>query len=1048
MKSIIAWFVDNPVAANLFMMILVGGGLLILPTIYQEEFPNVDTNIIQVRVPYLGATPEEVERAICVRIEEAVEGGAGIDTIKSNAAEGVCTVSIEMTRDADMAKLLNDIKSKVDGIDSFPAETEQPVVSELTIIANVLQIVVSGQADERTLNTLGEQIRDDLADLRGVSQVSLSYVRPYEIAIEISEQTLRRYGLTFDKVVNAIRQNSLDLPGGVIKSQGGKISLRTKAQAYHGIDFERIVVLTRSDGTNLRIGDIATVIDGFEDTDLRAHFDGDPAIVVEVRRIGEEDVLDIADKVKGYVEQARHEMPEGISLTIWKDESQDLVDRLQVLRKNAINGLILVLLMLALFLKFRLAFWIAAGIPIALLGALIWFPVLGISISTLSVMAFILALGLLVDDAIVVGERIHAHEQMGKSPRDAAVDGTHEVYLPVIFGVLTTMVTFTPIMFIPATMGPFFAVIGATVIVALTFSLLESQLILPSHLAHRRQKSLGFLSGVGQFWERFQNRISLAMETLANEHYRPFLIKVLQWRYLATAIGVAIVIIVVAMMASGRIIFQFFPSVEGERIYANVALPQSSAVEATEKAVRQLEQAARQLKQEMDQALVPGEASKVKHVMSSIGAQLAKSSIEHHEESGSYFAEVALELDLPAEYDGVPPSQIANRWRELTGSIPGAVELTYSADAFSAGKPIDIQLRGPDFTQLKQAANRVRDFLVRYDGVYDVTDTFRGGKQELKLSLLPEARNLGLTTEDLGRQVRQAFYGQEAQRIQRGKDDIRVMVRFPDAQRRSVGDLENMRIRTKDGIEVPFGSVANVQLGQGYTTIKREDGQRIIRVIGDVDREITSPEEVLDSLQQNVLDDIDQQFSGIEYGLAGEAEERAHAMSGIIKTAMLALLVIYALLAIPLRSYFQPLIIMSVIPFGAIGAIIGHYLMGRDLMFFSVIGIVALSGVVVNGSLVLVDYINRQRQQGDDLYKAVSAAGAVRFRPIVLTSITTFMGLMPLMVSSSLATDMFVPLAIALSFGVLISTAITLFLVPCLYLMLEDLISGWKSLFE
>lgn len=1044
MKAIIAWFVHNPVAANLLMLILIVGGLATLPNIYQEEFPNVDTNIVQVSVPYLGAAPAEVEESVCIRIEEAINGTQDIDKINSTAYEGRCVVSAKLLRGANKAKVLNDIKNRVDSISSFPAETEQPVINEWTIIANVLQIVVSGKADERTLKTLGENIRKDLVELPDVSQVFLNYVRPYEISIEISEQTLRRFGLSIDKVAQTIRQSSLNLPGGNIKTDGGEILLRTSAQAYTRQDFEQIVVLTRTDGTSLSLGEIATVIDGFQDSDLRAHFDGHPAIVVEVKRIGEEDVLAIADQVKEYIKRERANMPEGITLTIWKDESQDLVDRLDALTKNARNGLLMVLMVLALFLKFRVAFWIAAGIPIALLGTLALFPTFSISISTLSVMAFLLALGLLVDDAIVIGERIYAHEQLGKSREQAAIDGTREVSVPVIFGVLTTMVTFTPIMFIPATMGPFFAVIGATVIIALFFSLLESQLVLPSHLAHRGKKNLALFTGIAAPWEKLQNKLSGGLEHFAHNHYRPLLIRVLKLRYLCAAVAISIVILTVAMMASGRIIFQFFPPVSGERLYANLTLPEGSAVADTEKAVLRLERAAKQLKEELAENYVPGETGQVKHVMSSIGAQLAKSSIEFSDLSGSYFAEVAIELDLPLEYDGIPSSQLANRWRELTGAIPDAVELTFTADAFSAGKPIEIQLRGPDFAQLKQAANRVREHLVRYEGVYDITDTFRGGKQEVQLSLLPAARHLGLSNEDLGRQVRQAFYGEEAQRIQRGRDDVRVMVRFPEAERRSLGDLENMRIRTKEGIEVPFASVAKVQLGSGYSTIKREDGQRIVRVIANVNRDITSPEEVLTSLQENVLNQIDREFPGIEYGLAGEAGERKDALAGILRTAMLALLVIYALLAIPLHSYTQPLVIMSAIPFGAIGAIIGHYVMGYDLMFFSIIGIVALSGVVVNASLVMVDYINKKRREDSDLFRAVSDAGAVRFRPIFLTSATTFVGLTPLMANSNIATMLFVPLAISLAFGILIATSVTLFLVPCLYLILEDFLSLLK----
>ena len=734
----------------------------------------------------------------------------------------------------------------------------------------------------------------------------------------------------------------------------------------------------------------------------------------------------------------RKEVPEGIAITIWQDESQDLVDRLDALSRNARSGLLLVLLVLTLFLRFRLALWVAAGVPVALLGTIAIFPAVGLSISTVSVMGFILVLGILVDDAIVVGERVYALEQDGIPRLEAATNGTLDVSLPVIFGVLTTMATFIPILNIPGPMGGFYKPLAYTVIAALAFSVIESQLILPSHLARRTEEMEPGTNRVVNRWLALQHRISGSLQIMATRYYQPAVNLALQWRYLTLASGVVILALTLSLFISGRMQFQFFPAVEGTHLYATLTMPEGTPVESTALAARHIEAAGEQLRKELDQDLEEGEASKISHVITSIGSLIPKGSIGGPGRAASNLAEIGIELNLPGNYSGVSTSTYANRWRELTGSIPDAIELGFTSESFGFGKAISIELYGKDFDQLRDAAAQLRLALQTYNGVMDVSDSFRGGKQEIQLTLLPEARHLGLTLSDLGQQVRQAFYGYEAQRIQRGKDDIRVMVRYPEAERRSLGNLEGMRIRTADGVEVPFNSVAKATLGRGYTTIRRVDGQRVVTVTADVNRTITTPEAIISTVQNNVLPDILSRYSGVTYGLAGEAEERSASMEALLSSALLALLVIYALLAIPLQSYLQPLIIMSVIPFGAVGAIMGHYLLGMDLVFFSLLGIVALAGVVVNSSLVLVDHINKKRQSGSEFIEVVSRAGSVRFRPIVLTSITTFVGLIPMMADKTISTSLFKPMAVSLGFGILFCTVITLFLVPCLLLVLED----------
>ena len=1053
----LTWFVDNPVAANLMMAIFITGGFISLATMHKEEFPNIEPGIVQIQIPYLGAAPEEVEEAVCIRVEEAIEGIDGMDRFFSTSRESMCSVMVEVSQNADITTVLNDIKGKVDAISTFPAETEKPIVSSMQFRGQTISLAVHGETDEATLKLLAEEIRDDVSSLEGISQVSVTYARPWEISIEVSEQTLRQYNLTMNQIANAIRRASLDLPGGSIKTQGGEILLRSKGQAYRGPDFEDIVVVTRPDGTNIEIGDIAVVKDAFQEGFLRAKFDGERSVAVTVYRVGQEDTITSANSVKKYIEEKRVQLPPGISLTVWIDESIALDRRISALTKNAYAGLALVLLILTLFLRFKVAIWVAAGIPIAILGAIWMFPLVGINISSLTVLAFILVLGIVVDDAIVVGERIFSHETIQKNHREAAIAGTAEVITPVVFGVLTTIAAFLPILLIAGRMGDFFSIIGWVVLVCLVFSILECMLILPAHLAHRKTEGY-FLEGTPlvEGWIKFQGKFSGALEFFATNTYKPFLEKTLEWRWVTWAVATAVLITSIALIASGRVIFQFFPAVEGDRIFATLTMPEGINVEYTEQAARQLELAAFETAKEVNADLgFDKDSSVILHTFQSIGVKAARSSgPPMRTAGGSHLAEVVLDLVPFKDRPGWNTNKIADKWREKTGSVTDAVELQFSTTTFSGGDALALQLKGRDIEQLKRAALYLRTELGRYPGVMDLTDSFRAGKQEVKLDILPEAKPLGLTLNDLARQVRQAFYGEEAQRIQRGTDDVRVMVRYPEKERQSLGNLENMRIRTSENIEVPFSTVAEVIYGDGFSAINREDQQRVIDVKGDVNRSIVTPEEIMAAVEKAVCAKgtsfgsqesrcYNADFPGVAFNISGEQQERNKALGSMIATVPLALMIIFALLAVPLRSYMQPLVIMSVIPFGAVGAIVGHYIMGWDLIFFSLLGIIALSGVVVNASLVLVDYINRQRREGVPLFEAVSKAGVVRFRPIILTSVTTFVGLIPLMTDSDPETFMFIPMAISLAFGVLFATVITLFLVPSLYLMLDDWLRFW-----
>ncbi len=1037
MNRAIAWFATNSVASNLLLLLITVGGLVTIPSIRQEVFPEISIEVITVAVEYPGAAPAEVEEGICVRVEEQLDGIDGIDRIHSTAREGVGQISIELETNADVRRTLDEIKARVDSIDTFPEEAEKPVVQQLVIRQSVLSVAIAGDADEATLKTLGQKVRDDLAALPEITHVDLTLARPYEVAIEVSEERLQRHGLTFSAVADAVRRTSIDLPGGSIKSDAGEILLRTKGQAYRGEDFENLALLTGPDGTRLKLGDVARVVDGFQETDQSARFDGKPAVLVKVYRVGQQSALRLAAAVHGYVERAQAGVPEGIELIIWDDSSEVLRARLNTLLRNGRDGFILVVAVLALFLKLRVALWVILGVPVCFLGTLWLMPIFDISINVISLFAFIVVLGVLVDDAIVVGENIHVQQQKGRGGTDGAIAGARQVAIPVTFGVLTTIAAFAPMTNIPGPMGKLMVQIPVCVMTALAFSLVESTLILPSHLAHVRKRRERAPSRIGAVWESIQSGFSGALAAATDKLYRPMLEVALSWRYLTVAIGIALLITTTGLTVGGWLRFTFFPAVEADNVVAYVTMPQGTPARITAEAVASLEGSANRVLEDLERE---EGRSVLRHLMASVGEQPFKSKQSRRDlgvAASPHIGEVNLAL-LPSEKRSATGKEVLRRWRRETGSIPGAVELEFSSSLMSTGKPIDIQLQGNNLPELVAAAERVKQHLEGYPGVADISDSFNEGKREVELQILPSAEALGLTMAQLGRQVRQAFYGEEVQRIQRGRDDVRVMVRYPAESRRSLADIEQMRVRTPDGGEVPFRAVARTEIGRGYADIRRVDRERIVNVTADVDVEIANANEIIETMQKSFLPGLRGEFRNVRYSLEGEQRDQAEFLGAMGRGFMLAILAIYALLAIPLGSYGQPMIIMSAIPFGLIGASWGHAILGWDLSMFSIIGFVALTGVVVNDSLVLVSYVNEHRAAGMPLLRAVREAGVARFRPILLTSLTTFAGLTPLMMEKSVQAQFLIPMAISLAFGVMFATAISLVLVPSLYVILED----------
>ena len=1042
-KGAVAFFAGHHVAANLLMIfVLLSGALAAINTVI-EIFPEFSVDTVTVRVPYLGAAPAETEEGVVIKVEEEVASIQGIKRIRSTASEGFGLVTIEIDEGEDNRRVLDEVKSAVDRIDTFPEETEQPIVSEVITRRQVISVVVFGDANQRTLRELAERVRDDLTALDEITQADLAGVPPYEISIEVSETALRRYGLSFAQVSNAVRRASLDLPGGSVKTDGGEILLRTEGQRYTGGEFEQIEVLARPDGSRVLLGDIATVVDGFEDLDIYARFDGRPAAFVQVYRTGDEGALGVTAAVRDYIAGAAERMPAGIQLATWQDNSDILRQRISLLLKNAWIGLILVFITLSLFLDLRLAFWTTMGIPISFMGGLWLLPNFDVTINMISLFAFIVSLGIVVDDAIIVGENVFSHMQRGKRPIEAAILGAREMAVPVTFAVLTSVAAFMPLLLVDGTFGKIMKSIPAVVISVLIMSLIESLLILPAHLSGEPSSK----GPIGRFFawplraiEALQARVSGGLQRFVQGPYDRFLNLALEWRYVSVAGAIAILLFSVGILVGGYLKFTFMPTIDADNMTAYLKMPLGTPAEQTQMIANRLEEAAYQVAEEYEDRL---EKPLIVHLSNTVGTQPTSGgggpgSTGSTSGSGSHLAEVNAQL-LGGEERGISSGELMARWREIVGEVPGATALTYTASIFEAGDAISVQLAHSDFDTLLRATEAFKAKVEEFPGTKEIADSFVPGKLELELELTDAGRALGLELQDLARQVRSGFYGEEVQRIQRGRNDVRVMVRYPEEERSSLGDVEQMRIRLADGSEVPFSTVARVTEGRGFANISRVDRRRVVTVTADVDGAVANANEINEVIRDEVLPTMLASYPGLTYDFEGEQREQAESLGSLGVNFAVALLVIYGLLAIPFRSYTQPLIVMSVVPFGFVGAVAGHLMMGMNMSLLSFFGIVALTGVLVNDSLIMIDLVNRERRAGISMEVAIRDAGKRRFRPILLTTLTTFMGLSPMIFETSLQARFLIPMALSLGFGIVFATAITLILVPVVYRILEDL---------
>lgn len=1021
----IAWFTKNHVAANLLLLTILMAGLFSLSNrIPLEVFPSFESDVVSVQVSLRGATPEDVEQGVAIRVEEAVQDLEGIERITSRSSEGSASISIEIDSGYEPRDMLADIKSRVDAINTFPADAEKPVVGLNQRKRDVVTVTVAGDYSEAEIREFAERIRDDMLRIPGLTQLELDGVRNYEIAIEVNQDKLRQYDLTLSQVSKAVGSSSLDISAGNLRTLGGDILLRSKGQAYNKEQFSSIVVKNNPDGSILRLEDIAVINDGFEEYPIRTRFNGKQAAFIKVYRIGQQSAIDVADKVKQYIIDQQGNLPQGYELSYWDDDSQIVKNRLATLTSSALQGGLLVLLLLTLFLRPAIAFWVFIGIPISFMGAFIVMPFFGITLNVMSLFGFILVLGIVVDDAIVTGENVYTHMRHSKSSEEAAIKGTQEVATPVTFGVLTTVVAFMPLAFIEGNRGALFAQLPVVIIPVLLFSLIESKFVLPAHLKFIKYRDESKLTGFSKSQQNFAN----GFERSIIKYYQPILNKALRNKGTTVAMFVSAFVLVVSLIMSGWTKFIFFPRIPSETVSMNLSMPTGTPFEVTDRFIRKISDSAYDLQQKY---VDEDGQSVILNVLAITGGRGGTTNQ----------GRVRFEIIPPEKRESTITSrQLLAEWRGLIGTVPGAETLTFRAEIGRSSDPIDVQLSATSIQVLQEVAEKVKARLATYPTVFEIADSMSDGKQELQIELTKQGKALGLTRNEISQQVRSAYFGSQVQRIQRGRDDVRVMVRLPLEERRAISNLEHILINLPSGGEVPLSHVAQLLPGQSPSTISRIDRYRVLNVTADVDKTKTNMT-VLNADLKVFLDDLVAKYPGVSYELEGEAKEQRESFGSLAWGLLIVFFAIYCLLAIPFKSYWQPVAVMSVIPFGILGAVIGHWIMGMDLTIMSLLGMLALVGVVVNDSLVLVDYVNKKRNEGMALLDAVSTAGAARFRPVLLTSLTTFIGLLPLLFEQSTQAQFLIPMGVSLGFGILFATFITLILVPVNYMLLDKVIA-------
>ncbi len=1017
MRKIIGWWANNPVAANLLMVGILLAGFLGFTAMEREAFPSFKDNSVKIQVVWPGAAPQEVEEQILFRIEGALKNIDSITRVYSTAQEGIAQLEVLSHANVDMETFINEIKNAVDSVNALPRDIEKPSVIRQIFRQEMIRVAVHGDLDERTLNRLAETLRDEISALPFVSIVDLFGVRREEVSIELSEESMRRYGTSFSEVATAIRNSSVNLSSGRIRTETGDVLLRTRNLADSEPDFKAIVIRQNRDGGRVTVGDVAQVVDGYEDEEILATVNGEPSVLLQIMSTDNMQVVKSSNSVRDWMEKRQESMPAGASLMLWSDSADVYKSRMATISSAAFAGLILVFLVLILSLRPQVALWVTVGISVAFMGTFALLPTFDVSLNILSTFAFLLVLGIVVDDAIVVGESIHNQTSITGGGPEGAVEGAIQVSKPVFLSVLTTMIAFAPWFFISGPDAQVTRQLSIVITLALSISLLEAFFILPSHLRKlRHRKNLGRLASL-------QKRIEKSIISFANINYRGLIKTAIANRYITVAVFISAFIISVGFFSSGWVKFSFSPEVESEEIYINVELPEGTPYARALEVLEQLQQAERQLITQVEnEAQVEGDSGDL---------------VEGWYTRSRRDSVIAIVKLAPPESRYISAKQTAIRFRDLVGDIPDAINIKVQYTLNDQGPQISYLLRHRDMDILRQASKELQMQLYSYDGTVFVQDNLRGETDELHIELLPGAEKLGVTLTQVSQQIRQAYYGEEIQRLPRENGDVKVMVKYPKDQRRNLESLNNFMVRATDGREFPLLSVVDIELASGVQRIQRRDGERMVRVYAQVDDGLTN--DIDKDVKDHFLEGLEERYPGLVVGNSGRQEEEEQFFSEIGSLYLTAFFIMYALIAIGFRSYFLPILIVIAIPFAFMGAIYGHILFGSSMSIFSYFGIGAAAGVVVNDNLVLVDYIIKLRDQGKSALEAVVESAVSRFRPILLTSVTTFIGLMPIMAERSTSAQFLKPAVLALAFGVLFALFVTLLMVPALYCIGEDL---------
>ena len=1070
MKSLPRLSVENPILVNLLMLMIIGGGIYACMTLVKEMFPESRPNQVMIMTPYPGASPAEVEKGISLKIEEQIKDIEGVDKIETTINEGISQIAVTLYQDVDdLDRVVNDIKNAIDAIprSDSPEEAEETIVSRFEPKLQVIMASLYGDMTDEQLKAMGKQLRDDILALPGITDVVLSGTRNDEISVEVRPDQLIRYNLSFAEIAETIRRGNMDLPGGQVKTADANVAVRTLGEKDTGDDLQDLVVRAEPDGQLIRLSDVATVVDGFEDVDVYSRIDGKPGVTVTVFKTPTQDAIDIARKVKALVAGKNREPFESdwmLRLTGQEGELREIYEqayanpypaigklkthsnlsrfiegRLELLTRNGLWGLVFVFASLLAFLNWRVALWVMMGLVLAICGTLVAMQLTGITLNLITMFGLIVVLGMLVDDAIIVGEHTYTKIEEGVEPELAAISGAEEVTSPVTCAIATTIVAFIPLLFIEGRMGDFMGVLPVIVILSLSISLFEALSILPSHLAesfikaarnaHRRATNP---TGLVNAWNRHVRGAQVMLtERIVRGSYARFLRLAISYRYVTVSVAVATLIVTIGVLGGGIVDVVFLQKMDSETLIAEMELPVGAPIERTDRAISVVEK-------------VSNSVPEMESCFTLVGGAVSFDMNAGSGSSSSHVAQLIMELS-PIEERDRPSDDILQELRTKTGPMPGVNTLTFSGlHGGPGGAPIEIDVAGEQLDELVTVTGLLKDKLREFDGVFDIEDDFDAGQREIQLELLDSARALGLNTDSLAMEIRAAFYGWEARKIQRDREDVKIMVRYPEAHRRRIEDLEQMRIATPHGELVPLSEVARIKEGAGFATIRRQDQERCVTVRADVNESVANPQRVIEELQPT-LTELRDHYPGVSFKYGGDMEERMKAFSSLQRDALIAVALIYVILAGLFKSYIQPLIVMMAIPFGIIGAVAGHYVMGYPMTVLSFIGLVALTGIVVNDSLILVDFINRRVAENVPLHEAVIQGGIARIRAIILTSVTTILGLAPLLLEKSFQARFLIPMGISIAFGLAFATVLTLVVVPCLYLIVHDARSAARA---